>query len=124
MAGGQDEYVPNVEHTVGLAGRFELDFQLALKNQDQVNLVRSEPVLVDGLGQLAHPDHFDALPGEHGPDIAERGGPDLMGLAERDVENFRGRTKGSQRTADEGEEPGWANGKPEESPDGKPEDVR
>ena len=51
FAGGQDEYVPNAEHAVGLAGRFELDFQLALDNQDQVNLVRSEPVLVDGLGQ-------------------------------------------------------------------------
>jgi hypothetical protein len=47
--------------------------------------------MVDRLGQLAHPDHFDALPGEHGPDIAERRGPDLTGLAERDVENFRGR---------------------------------
>jgi len=44
-----------------------------------------------GLGQLAHPDHFDSLPGEHGPGLAGRGGPDVTGLAEHDVENFRGR---------------------------------
>ena len=30
----------------------------------------------------------------------------------------------NRRTAGEGEEPGWANGKPEESPDGNPEAVR
>lgn len=47
--------------------------------------------MVDGLGQLAHPDHFDALPGEHGPDITGRRRPDLTGLAEGDVENFRAR---------------------------------
>ena len=37
------------------------------------------------------PRPVDALPGEHGPDIAERREPDLTGLAERDVENSRGR---------------------------------
>jgi hypothetical protein len=30
------------------------------------------------------------------------------------------RTKGIRKKADEGEEPGWANGKPEESPGGNP----
>jgi hypothetical protein len=91
LPGGQDKDVARAQHAVGLAGRFELDFQLPLNHQDQIDPVRGEPVRVDGLGQLAHPDHFDALPGEYGPDLAERGGPDLTGLAEHDVENFRGR---------------------------------
>ena len=65
--------------------------QLSLNREDRVDLVRGEPVLVDGLGQLAYPDHFDAMPGEHGPDIAERRRPDLTGLAEHDVENFQRR---------------------------------
>jgi hypothetical protein len=91
LSSGQDKDLARVQHAVGLAGRFELDFQLPLNHEDQIDPVRGEPVRVDGLGQLAHPDHFDALPGEHGPDIAERGRPDLTGLAEHDVENFWGR---------------------------------
>jgi len=91
LSSGQDKYFARAQNAVGLAGRFELEFQLPLNHEDQIDPVRGEPVLVDGLGQLAHPDHFDALPGEHGPDIAERRRPDLTGLAEHDVENFRGR---------------------------------
>ena len=91
LSGGQDKYFARAQQAVGLAGRFEPEFQLPLNHEDQIDPVRGEPVLVDGLGQLAHPDHFDALPGEHGPDIAERRGPDLTGLAERHAENFRGR---------------------------------
>jgi len=51
------------------------------------------------------------------------GKPDRTATAEGTDPENAGR-KGNRRTADEGEEPGWANGKPEESPDGKPEDVR
>ena len=91
LSGGQDKYFACAQYAVGLAGRFELEFQLPLNHEDQIDPVRGEPVLVDGLGQLAYPDHFDAMPGEHGPDIAERRRPDLTGLAEHDVENFQRR---------------------------------
>ena len=91
LSSGQDKYFARAQHAVGLSGRFELEFQLPLNHEDQIDPVRAEPVLVDGLGPLAHPDHFDALPGEHGPDIAERRRTDLTGLAEHDVENLRGR---------------------------------
>ncbi len=62
LSSGQDKYFARAQHAVGLAGRFELEFQLPLNREDQIGPVRGEPVLVDGLGQLAHPDHFDALP--------------------------------------------------------------
>ena len=91
LSSGQDKCFACAQHAVGQAGRFELEFQLPLNHEDQIDPGRGEPVLVNGLGQLAHPDHFDALPGESGPDIAERRGPDLTGLAEHDVENFRAR---------------------------------
>jgi len=91
LSSGQDKYFADAQHAVGLAGRFELDFQLPLNHEDQIDPVGGEPVRVDGLGPLAHPDHFDALPGEHRPDTAERRRPDLTGLAEHDVENFRDR---------------------------------
>jgi hypothetical protein len=91
LSGGQDKYFACAQHPVGLAGRFELEFQLPLNHKDQVSGFLREPVLVDGLGQLAHPDHLDALPGEHGPDLAERRRPDITGLPEQDVENLRAR---------------------------------
>ena len=60
--------------------------------------------------------------GEGNPEGNRRGTePDSDGRRDRTGER---RTKGNRRTAGEGEEPGWANGKPEESPDGNPEAVR
>jgi hypothetical protein len=94
LSSGQDKDFARAQHTIGLAGRFELEFQLALNYEDQIGLVRGEPVLVDLLGHLAYPDHFDALSGEHGPDIAKRRGPNLTGLAEQGVENYGGRAPG------------------------------
>jgi len=91
FAGGQDKYIPKAEYPVRLAGRFEFDFQLTLDNQDQVNLVGGEPVLVDRLGPLAHPDHFNALPGEDSPDVPEWCGADLASLSAQDVEDMRAR---------------------------------
>ena len=86
LSSGQDKYFARAQDAGQLAGRFELEFQLPPNHEDQVDLARGGPVLTDGLGQLAHPDQLDALPGEHGPHIAERPGPDLTGLAEQDVE--------------------------------------
>jgi hypothetical protein len=67
LSSGQDKDLARVQHAVGLAGRFELDFQLPLNHEDQIDPVGGEPVRVDGLCQLAHPDYFDALAGEKVP---------------------------------------------------------
>jgi hypothetical protein len=94
LSRGKDKYFSCAQHPLGLAGRFELEFQLPLNHKDQVSGFLREPVLVDGLGQLAHPDHLDALPGEHGPDLAERRRPDITGLPKQNVEYVRARAAG------------------------------
>jgi len=48
----QNEYFPNAQRAVGLGSRFELEFQRTLNHEDQVNLVRGEPVLVMGSASL------------------------------------------------------------------------
>src|SRR5271167_2113932 len=96
---------------------------------------RSEPGIAPGTGDLgpgrtgptpAEPPGGSAnvkvAQGEGNPEGNRRGSePDSDGR--RDGTGER-RAKGNRRKADEGEESGWANGKPEESPDGKPEAVR
>ena len=39
MSSGQDKYFARAQHAVGLAGRFELEFQLPLNHEDQIDLV-------------------------------------------------------------------------------------
>jgi hypothetical protein len=89
LTSGQNKHFSHTEHTVGLARRCELEFQLPLDHQDQVNLIGGEPVLIHRLAELAHPNQLDALPGEHGPNVPERRGPDLAGLPTQDIEHLQ-----------------------------------
>lgn len=60
----QHEHISHPQHAVGPPGRFELELELHLHHKDEVFLRGGKPVLVDRLGQLAHPDHFHAPSGK------------------------------------------------------------